>query len=88
MMTFCKGQQALVKIDLNTLSWYTTNLVSNMQWILAIIAKVSDTNQTVTCIMSQHPYNKHPIVIGTWYNYHRLDFADVMPLEGDNAAGF
>eukprot|EP00957_Ditylum_brightwellii_P054108 4098491-Ditylum_brightwellii.AAC.1 len=59
-----------------------------MQWILATIAKVDDHNQTFLCIVAQRPYNKHPILIGTWHNYHHMDFADVMPLEGDKAAGF
>eukprot|EP00957_Ditylum_brightwellii_P071121 5406265-Ditylum_brightwellii.AAC.1 len=85
-MSFCNGQQVLVKIDLNTLSWYIINLACNMQWIPATIARVSDTNQTVMCIVSQHLYNKHPILTGTWHNYHHLDFANVMPLEGDKAA--
>eukprot|EP00957_Ditylum_brightwellii_P111422 8498163-Ditylum_brightwellii.AAC.1 len=58
-----------------------------MQWIPATITKVSDTNQTVMCIVSQHPYNKHPNVIGTWHNYYCLDFTNVMPLPGDKAAG-
>eukprot|EP00957_Ditylum_brightwellii_P193327 14719850-Ditylum_brightwellii.AAC.1 len=88
MMTFCKGQQVLVKVELKTLSWYITNLASNMQWIPATVTKMSDTNQTVNCIVSHHPYNKHLIVIGTWHNYHCLDFANVMSLEGDKAAGF
>eukprot|EP00957_Ditylum_brightwellii_P145554 11082809-Ditylum_brightwellii.AAC.1 len=86
-MTFCNSQQVLVKLDLNILSWYTTNLAPNMQWIPATITCiVSDTNQTITCIVSQRPYNKHPILIGTWHSYHLLDFADIMPLEGDKAA--
>eukprot|EP00957_Ditylum_brightwellii_P096776 7370489-Ditylum_brightwellii.AAC.1 len=85
-MTFRNGQQVLVKLDLKTLSWYTTNLVSNMQWIPATIARVSDTNQSIMCIMSQHPYNKHPILIGIWHSYHHLDFVDIMPLEGDKAS--
>eukprot|EP00957_Ditylum_brightwellii_P176484 13440584-Ditylum_brightwellii.AAC.1 len=59
-----------------------------MQWIPATIAKVPDHNQTVTCIMSQRPYNKHHILIGDWYNYYCLNFANVMPLEGDKAADF
>eukprot|EP00957_Ditylum_brightwellii_P173185 13184072-Ditylum_brightwellii.AAC.1 len=85
MMTFSNGQQVPVKVDLKTLSWYITNLAPNMQWIPATIVQVSDTNQTVTCILSQCPYNKHHIVIGTWHNYHCLDFANAMPLPGDKS---
>eukprot|EP00957_Ditylum_brightwellii_P085385 6495983-Ditylum_brightwellii.AAC.1 len=59
-----------------------------MQWIPATIAKVSDTNQIITCIVSQCTYNQHPIVIGTWHSYYCLDFANVMPLEKDKAASF
>eukprot|EP00957_Ditylum_brightwellii_P103591 7892773-Ditylum_brightwellii.AAC.1 len=59
-----------------------------MQWIPATTTKVSDHNQTITCIVSQRPYNKHPILIGTWHSYHYLDFTAVMPLEGDTAACF
>eukprot|EP00957_Ditylum_brightwellii_P145770 11100099-Ditylum_brightwellii.AAC.1 len=87
-MTLHNSQQVLVKLDLHTLSWYTTNLAPNMQWIPATISRVSYTNQTVLCIVAQRPYNKHHILIGTWHKYHCLDFADVMPLEGDKAAGF
>eukprot|EP00957_Ditylum_brightwellii_P182943 13935139-Ditylum_brightwellii.AAC.1 len=57
-----------------------------MHWILATITKVYDHNQTVSCIIAQRPYNKHPILIGTWHNCHHMDFAYVMPLEGDKAA--
>eukprot|EP00957_Ditylum_brightwellii_P048760 3699414-Ditylum_brightwellii.AAC.1 len=85
-MPFCDGQQVLVKLDLNTLSWNTTNLTPNMHWIPATIAKVYDHNQTVLCIIAQQPYNKHPILIGTWHNYHHVDLADVMPLEGNKVA--
>eukprot|EP00957_Ditylum_brightwellii_P195326 14881299-Ditylum_brightwellii.AAC.1 len=85
-MPFCNGQQVLVKLDFNTLSWYTTNLAPIMQWIPATIAKVYDHNQTILCIVAQRPCNKHPILVGTWHDYYRLGFADVMPLEGDKAA--
>eukprot|EP00957_Ditylum_brightwellii_P126295 9628971-Ditylum_brightwellii.AAC.1 len=87
MMTYTIGQQVLVNIDLNSLSWYTTNLAPHMQWILATITQVSDSNQTVKCILPHHSYNKHPIITRTWCNYHVLDIADVMLLPGDKAAG-
>eukprot|EP00957_Ditylum_brightwellii_P033297 2523177-Ditylum_brightwellii.AAC.1 len=64
-MPFCNSQQVLVKLDLNNLSWTTTNLPPNMHWIPTTIAKVYDHNQAVSCIVAQRPYNKHLILIGT-----------------------
>eukprot|EP00957_Ditylum_brightwellii_P036056 2731817-Ditylum_brightwellii.AAC.1 len=86
-MMYITGQQVLVKMDINNLGWYNTNTTPNMQWIPATTAHMSETNQTVQFILSNAPYNKYPILVGNWNNYHVLDFADAMPLPGDEAVG-
>eukprot|EP00957_Ditylum_brightwellii_P158316 12051051-Ditylum_brightwellii.AAC.1 len=85
-MMYKTGQQVYAKIDLNSLSWYNKNNTHNTQWILATIAQVSETDQTVNCIVSHAPYNTFPTLTRTWQNSHSLDFVDVKPIGADEAA--
>eukprot|EP00957_Ditylum_brightwellii_P117210 8938806-Ditylum_brightwellii.AAC.1 len=86
-MTYKRGQQVLVNIDVNNPSGWGYMHTTNMTWIKAVVAGSSSTMHTVSCFVSHYPYNGWPKLQSGWECHCTFNISEVKPLEGDETGG-
>eukprot|EP00957_Ditylum_brightwellii_P091687 6981612-Ditylum_brightwellii.AAC.1 len=85
-MPYTRGQQVMAWMDQNNLSAWDTNPTSNWQWTQAVVTYYSDTPSSVTCVVTSHPYPKHPTVTSSWQMTKTFNVVDVTAIEADKCA--
>eukprot|EP00957_Ditylum_brightwellii_P065373 4959377-Ditylum_brightwellii.AAC.1 len=87
IMTYKRGQQVLVNIDINNPSgWHPTG-TANIQWTKAVVVSSSITMLTVSCLVLHYPYSNWPKLQSGWESHCTFSFCEAKPLEGDKAGG-
>eukprot|EP00957_Ditylum_brightwellii_P126363 9633058-Ditylum_brightwellii.AAC.1 len=86
-MMYKRGQQVLVKIDVNNPSGWGYRHTSSMQWIKVVVVCSSDTMHSVSCLVPCYPYNDWPKFQSGLKSHYTFNCSEVKPLEGDDAGG-
>eukprot|EP00957_Ditylum_brightwellii_P057394 4351651-Ditylum_brightwellii.AAC.1 len=83
-MMYKRGQQVLVKVDVNNPSgWHHTH-TTNMQWIKAVVVCSSDAMHTVSSFILHYPYTHWPTLQSGWVCGCTFNFSKVKTLEGND----
>ena len=84
-MTYKRGQQVLVNIDINNPSGWGYRHTTIMQWIKVVVVSSINTMHTVSCFVLHYPYNNWPKLQSGREAHHTFNFSEVKPLEGNGA---
>eukprot|EP00957_Ditylum_brightwellii_P069238 5256729-Ditylum_brightwellii.AAC.1 len=86
-MLYARGQQVMAWMDQNNLSAWDTSPTSIWQWTPAVYTYYSDTPPSITCVVANRPYQKHPTVTSSWQTTKTFNIVDAKAIGVDKCAG-